>query len=83
MAQSYAHMYGEIIGDFFAVFHTAFVYAKTASTRRQRCKLYVKSNFINVANHHNVTLGRNMFWHCTNYLHELGLRHAVAINSKI
>ena len=55
-----------------AVFRTAFVYAKTASTRRQRCKLYVKSNFINVANHHNVTLGRNMFWHCTNYLHELG-----------
>ena len=36
-------------------------------------------------NHHNATLGQNMFWHCTNYLHELGTaaRRAVAINSKI
>ena len=23
-------------------------------------------------NYHNATLGRNMFWYCTNYLHELG-----------
>ena len=28
-------------------------------------------------NYHNVTLGRNMFWYCTNYLHELGLRLAI------
>ncbi|MFQ7784939.1 MAG: hypothetical protein ACLUJF_07240 [Ruminococcus sp.] len=23
------------------------------------------------ANNYNTTLGYNMFWHCTNYLHEL------------
>ena len=54
--------------------------AQTIFTNRERRLAIWK-----FTNYHNATLGQNMFWYCTNYLHELGTaaRRAVAINSKI